>query len=164
MTPLTKPALSNSNININSAMPVKKMQWNKSPIYKPCQIMNKKENLLQDRNANLFNESCNNNKEEKITMHDVILCKHENIIQNNLILKSESFDIEKNIPGCASLEYSSDNFDQTNMGICNTIVDVKQVDLPSTPNNCEFVDIEQYDEFNGHNLLSSTQYDISIQF
>lgn len=162
--PLTRSALSDSNININSATSMKKIHMNKlSPICKSHQIAGKEENVLsQDKNAYFSDGSYDTIK--KNTMQDTTLYACEKIISNNSILKSKSLDIKKNIPGDTFLEYLSDDFDRSNMAVCNTIVDVKQADLPSMSNDCEFFDTAQYDEFRECNLISSTKCDISIRF
>lgn len=160
--PLVKPALSDSNINIDTKRPVKEVKLFKTlPTCESYQIVDEEKCLSQCQNTETY---FLNNIKEKI--HNSTVYIRENTISNPT-LKSDLSNVKKieSIPGTTeSTEYLSDSFENislyinSNIATCNTIVDVKQV--TSIFNDSESSDIN-YDECD---LISSTKRDISIPF
>ncbi|KAM0734859.1 hypothetical protein ACS0PU_010972 [Formica fusca] len=166
IAPLAKPALSDSNINIDTKTPIKQVKLYKMlPTCESYQILDEEKSLSQNTEACFLN-----NVKEKI--HNSTIYVHENTISNaTSTLKSDLLNIKKteDIPR-TTIEYPSDSCNESislyvdsNIAACNTIVDVEKANLTSTPNDYESSDINQY-EFNEYNLISSTKYDISIPF
>ncbi|XP_050453431.1 uncharacterized protein LOC126852555 [Cataglyphis hispanica] len=167
MAPLAKPALSDSNINIDTKTPVKQVKLYKTlPTSESCQILDEEKSLSQNT------ETCSlNNVKEKIRNSTIHV--YETTTPNaNSALKSDLMNIKKieDDPGTI-IKNPSDSSNEnislyvdSNIAACNTIVDMKQANLTSILNDNEFLDSNHYDDFNEYNLISSTKCDISIPF